>query len=201
MKTLQAIVAATLLMMTLSVYADYTIDKGAIRMKKAQDIVIVLSQHPADNVESTCLALTLGQFLRGAGKKVNVTLFLRNDGVFLADDQVLGDDGDYDNPPQYVCHTPWGPRSLRKNLVAFLNENPDNMVNCPLCWFARYCEESDPILGCTAWKEPDYGYPKDPEDFQDQTVIPKLLLGADKVIDFGETKHIEEDLDEDDDDD
>lgn len=161
------IIAAT----TFNVNADYTVDKGSMRLKSHQDIVITISKNPAEHVEQACLALTMGQILRQSGPKVNVTLFLRNDGVFLADDDYVATVSescavpDPDNPtmPKLI--------SLKENLMGFLAGNPNNMVNCPLCWGARVQGGyiSDPT--------PDYGVLKN-------EAVPPLLLGADKVIDF-----------------
>ena len=176
MKTLQTVIAATLLIMSFSVYADYTIDKGAIRKWRAQDVVITLGQDPVQNTEVACLALTLGQFLRGAGEKVNVTLFLRNDGVSLADSttvnavtelcQVPNPNEDPEVPGDEMMEIP-----LWMNLEAFLAGNQNNLVNCPICWIARVASG---IIG-----DPDHDY-----GVMDPNVIPELLLGADKVIDF-----------------
>jgi hypothetical protein len=73
----------------LSVSADYTVDKGNIRTNTPRDIVLTLGEDPETNPEVACLALTMGQSLRASSKKVNVTLFIRNDGVKLASDTVL----------------------------------------------------------------------------------------------------------------
>jgi hypothetical protein len=142
-----------------SVSADYTVDKGPIRVKSPHDIVLTLSDDPAMNPEVACLALTMGQFLRSSSPKVNVTLFLKNDGVKLASDMTLDSVAE-------ACMTPSGAVSLKENLIAFIAENPNNLVNCPICWGARF-----------GMQEPDYG-------ILDSNAIPPLLLGADKVIDF-----------------
>jgi hypothetical protein len=144
----------------MSANADYTIDKGPIRVKSPQDIVITLSQDPTMKPEVACLALTLGQFLRASSPKVNVTLFLKNDGVGLADKATVTSVPD-------LCQTPQGPVTLDENLNAFIAGNNNNLVNCPLCWWARFGQGT----------EPDYG-------ILETTAIPPLLLGADKVIDF-----------------
>jgi hypothetical protein len=142
-----------------STNADFTIDKGAIRSEAPQDVVITLGQDPVMNPEVACLALTLGQFIRDSGSKVNVTLFLRNDGVSLADKATLGSVSE-------ACTTPMGPVSLEENLKGFIAGNPNNMVNCPICWGKRF-----------GTQEPDYGILK-------ADAIPILFLSADKIIDF-----------------
>ena len=160
MRAFQIIVSAVILSIApLSVSADYTVDKGNIRTNTPQDIVLTLGEDPATNPEVACLALTMGQFLRSGSEKANVTLFIRNDGVKLASDTVLDSVG-------VPCITPWGPRTLKENLIAFIAGNPNNMVNCPLCWGARFGEVA-----------PDYGV-------LESTAITPLFLGADKVIDF-----------------
>ena len=142
-----------------TVSADYTVDKGNTRINSPQDIVLTLSTNPLEDPEVACLALTMGQFLRSSSKKVNVTLFLKNDGVALAD-------GDTVSLVTDDCQTPDGPVSLQENLEGFLADNNNNLVNCPICWGARF-----------GMQLPDYGV-------LDAAAIPPLLLGADKVIDF-----------------
>lgn len=160
MRTVQILVSAVILSIaSLSVSADYTVDKGNIRTKTPQDIVLTLGEDPVMNPEVACLALTLGQFLRSSSKKVNVTLFLRNDGVKLADEATLDSVGE-------ACMTPGGAVSLKENLMMFIAGNPDNMVNCPICWGARF-----------GMQIPDYG-------INDTNAVPQLFLGADKIIDF-----------------
>lgn len=192
MKTLQTIVTATLLMMTFSVYADYTIDRGAIRTWKQQDVVITVSQDLTDTenleeaVEATCLALTLGQFLRdhnlnNGNRKVNVTIFLRNDGVSLADKSAVQGAGNCTVPNPnfpFASADPFIEIPLEMNLMGFIAGNDNNLVNCPLCWIARHCTEWSVSGSCIAWEKPDYG------GSLDNNAIPEVLLGADKVIDF-----------------
>ena len=149
----------TLSLASFSVSADYTLDKGNIRAKTPQDIVLTLGEDPVMNPEVACLALTMGQFLRSSSKKVNVTLFLRNDGVKLANEAEL-------DSVNEACMTPGGAVTLKENLMGFLAGNPNNMVNCPICWGARY-----------GMQEPDYG-------INDSSAVPPLFLGADKIIDF-----------------
>ncbi len=177
MKTLQTVVTATLLIMSFSVYADYTIDRGAIHTRSAQDVVITLGQDPVANLEATCLALTLGQFLRdpnlnNGNQKVNVTLFLRNDGVALADETTVNAAGDCTVPnPEYYPGSGLDPLidiPLVMNLEAFIAGNNNNLVNCPICWYDRFGFAD----------QPDYGAPLDSD------AIPEVLLGAEKVIDF-----------------
>ena len=59
---------------------------------------------------------------------------------------------------------------LEENLIAFIYGNPNNLVNCPLCWGAREhmgLVENPPGFGVLA-----------------NEAVPPVLLGADKVIDF-----------------
>jgi hypothetical protein len=157
MRAFHIIVSAVILSITsFSVSADYTVDKGNTRTKTPQDIVLTLGEDPVMNPEVACLALTLGQFLRSSSKKVNVTLF---DGVKLANEAEL-------DSVSEACVTPAGAVSLKENLIAFIAGNPNNMVNCPICWGARF-----------GMQEPDFGV-------NDTNAIPPLLLGADKIIDF-----------------
>lgn len=111
------------------------------------------------NPEVACLALTIGQFIRASSPKVNVTLFLKNDGVGLADAATVSSVPD-------LCQTPQGAVSLEDNLDEFIDGNNNNLVNCPICWGARF-----------GMQAPDCG-------ILDSNAIPPLLLGADKVIDF-----------------
>jgi hypothetical protein len=172
MRVTHAIVSSVIFAITsFNVNADYTVDKGAIRSGRAQDVVITISKNPTEHVEEVCLALTMAQILRKSGRKVNVTVFLRNDGVFLADEESVPldtemcvvPDPDSPNIPKLI--------SLRENFTAFIDDNPNNLVNCPLCWGARVQEDyiKDPV--------PDFGVLA-------SEAIPPLLLGADKVIDF-----------------
>jgi hypothetical protein len=160
MRKFLAIFVGTILAITsVSTSADYTIDTGKIRAKMAQDIVLTLSEDPSMKPEVACLVLTMGQFLRSSSRKANVTVFLKNDGVKLADAATISLVPD-------LCQTPQGAVTLEENLNAFLEGNDNNLVNCPICWGARF-----------GMQEPDYG-------ILDSNAIPPLLLGADKVIDF-----------------
>ena len=160
MNALKVIIGiVTLSLASVSVSADYSLAKGNIRAKTPQDIVLTLGEDPVMNPEVACLALTMGQFLRSSSKKVNVTLFLRNDGVKLANEAEL-------DSVNEACMTPGGAVTLKENLMGFLAGNPNNMVNCPICWGARY-----------GMQEPDYG-------INDSSAVPPLFLGADKIIDF-----------------
>jgi len=172
MRVTHAIVSSIIFAVTsFNVNADYTVDKGSIRLKSHQDVVITISKNPTEHVEEVCLALTMAQILRQSGPKVNVTVFLRNDGVFLADEEsvtivtepCIVPDPNSPNMPKLI--------SLKDNLTAFINNNPNNLVNCPLCWGARvqggYITDPNPDFGVLA-----------------NEAVPPLLLGADKVIDF-----------------
>jgi hypothetical protein len=160
MKATHAIASSILIAITsFSASADYTLDKGSIRVTSPQDIVLTLGVDPTLNPEVACLALTMGQFLRSSSKKVNVTLFLRNDGVGLADAATV-------ISVTQPCQTPAGQVTLEQNLQAFIAGNDNNLVNCPICWGARF-----------GMQPPAYG-------ILDSGAIPMLLLSADKVIDF-----------------
>jgi hypothetical protein len=163
--------AVTLCFASLSIYADYTVDKGSIRIDRHQDVVITISKNPVEHVEEACLALTMGQILRQSGKKVNVTVFLRNDGVFLADRESVATATEPCAVPD--PNDPTMPRliTLEENLTAFIDGNPNNLVNCPLCWGARV------QMGLIGNPIPDFGVLK-------SEAVPPVLLGADKVIDF-----------------
>jgi hypothetical protein len=158
-KLLAIIIGLFLAFTSVTTIADYTIDKGPIRVKSPQDIVLTLSEDPTMKPEVACLVLTMGQFLRSSSPKVNVTLFLKNDGVKLADYETVSSVHD-------PCMTPQGQVTLEDNLVAFLADNPKNLVNCPICWGSLF-----------GGQEPYYGV-------LDSNAIPLLLLSADKVIDF-----------------
>ena len=158
-KLLAIIIGLFLVITSVTAIADYTVDMGRIRAKTAQDIVLTLSEDPTMKPEVACLVLTMGQFLRASSPKVNVTVFLKNDGVKLADSATIGTVPD-------MCQTPQGALPLEANLKAFIDDNHNNLVNCPICWGARFGVQI-----------PDYG-------ILDSDAIPLLLLGADKVIDF-----------------
>ena len=152
--------ALLLSLITVSANADYTVNRGAIRTWRPQDVTITISQDPVEHTEQVCLALTLAQFLRDSNPHANVTVFMRNDGVALADYDTVDDVSE-------MCQTPQGSVTLRENLEAFIAGNNNNLVNCPICWMSRFGQAA----------VPDYGV-LDPE------AIPEVLLGADKVIDF-----------------
>ena len=77
-------IAATLYTLSFAALSDYTIDRGAIRDWRPQDVVITFGQDPTTHTEQACLVLTMGQLLRQSNPLDNVTLFVRNDGVALA---------------------------------------------------------------------------------------------------------------------
>ena len=142
--------------------ADWLIDSdGGISAGDAQDIVISLKSNPMSNPEMACLAVT---FARSLSAAANVTLFVTLDGVSLADDSVA-------SSRRFKCDTPWGEISLKENLEAFIAGNANNMVVCPICWKSRYGDEL-----------PDYGVL--PGITVDGTAIGKMVLDADKILDF-----------------
>lgn len=107
------------------VNADFTIDQGAIRDWRPQDIVITFGRDFGDapfyeNVDQACLALTLAQFLRnpqlnGGNRFVNVSIFVRNEGVKLADPEVVAAISAWQNekPEERKCATPNGLSTLQ----------------------------------------------------------------------------------------
>ena len=114
MRVVYTVLSAVIFAITsFGVSADYTVEKGNIRAGTPQDIVLTLGEDPATHPEVACLALTLGQFLRSSSDKVNVTLFLRNDGVALADAATVSSVPD-------LCQTPQGLVTLEDNLKAFM---------------------------------------------------------------------------------
>ena len=144
------------------VNADWENDSGGgISAGDPQDIVISLKSNPMSNPEMACLAVTFARSLSGSA---NVTLFVTLDGVSLADDSVV-------SSKRFKCDTPWGEISLIENLEAFIAGNANNMVVCPICWKSRYGDEL-----------PDYGVL--PGITVDGTAIGKMVLDADKILDF-----------------
>ena len=182
--------------------SDYRVDEGAILTSEAQDVVIAFSQDLGDlhkngrlkrhslqesSVEQACLALTLAQMLRNPGMNggnddVNISLFLRNDGVKLADTalvKAISDAQSYNSVP--ACVVPWYkyPITLENHLADFLDSpgSDNDLVNCPICWCA-YKGFTDPDACGEDYG--DQGYP----GVLDPAAIPALFLGAEKVIDF-----------------
>ena len=158
------------------VNADWSFNSGGgVSMGDAQDIVVTLKSNPMSNPEMACLAVTFARSLSGGA---NVTLFVTLDGVSLADDSVV-------RSRRFKCDTPDGEISLKENLEAFLadqafpadevfpDENDNNMVVCPLCWISRYGDEL-----------PDYGVLPGSEDGTPREAIGKMMLDADKILDF-----------------
>jgi len=170
-KLLAIIIGLFLAITSVTAIADYTVDKGPIRVNSPQDIVLTLSEDPTMKPEVACLVLTMGQFLRSSSPKVNVTLFLKNDGVKLADFETVSSVSD-------LCMTQQDEVTLEDNLELFLAGNPNNMVNCPICWYERFGDQK--------WYYGFYPDSDDPLEIQQaiQEAIRLLLLSADKVIDF-----------------
>ena len=155
------------------VNADWAIDSdGGISMFDAQDIVITLKSNPMSNPEMACLAVTFARSLSADSTSLtnNVTLFVTLDGVSLADDSVT-------SSRRFKCDFPGQDGeileiSLKENLEAFIAGNDNNMVVCPLCWKSRYGDEL-----------PDYGVLPGAEGV-DSKAIGKMMLDADKILDF-----------------
>lgn len=205
MKSLFATLMSTLLLLVpVSSVADYDTEDSAIRSEDPQDIVITFNQDLGDlkkngrlnrvdssSVARACLALTLAQLLRnekmnGGNDSVDVAVFVRNDGVKLADPDLVYAISNWQERGKYwqerACKTP-DPNvpgemmlvRLDEHLDAFLNGNPDgnpDLVNCPICW-CEYRPETCMPGGYS-------GYP----GVLDPTAIPALFLGSEKVIDF-----------------
>lgn len=152
--------AASLVALPAAVFGDWSANYGGLSASDPQDVVITLKVSPLTNPETACLAVTLARSLRANGFN-NVTMFPTLDGVVLGDAKIVGN-------PKFKCTTPWGEISLRDNLEAFLGDNADNMVVCPICWRERY---DAPIL-------PDYGV------LGTSQSVGGTLLNADKILDF-----------------
>ncbi|MCK5662709.1 MAG: hypothetical protein KAI17_04440 [Thiotrichaceae bacterium] len=143
--------------------ADWLIDSdGGISAGDAQDVVVSLKSNPMANPEAACLAVTFARSLSGSA---NVTLFVTLDGVTIADDKVA-------SSRRFKCDTPWGEISLIENLEVFLDDNPNNLVVCPICWNSRYDEL------------PDYGVLPGTSVGVPAEAIGKMMLDADKILDF-----------------
>ena len=169
-KVTNGLLALGTLLMASQVNADWLIDSdGGISAGDAQDVMISLKSNPMSNPEMACLAVT---FARSLSAAANVTLFVTLDGVSLADDSVTGS-------RRFKCETPWGEISLKENLEMFLTEegtvdaNQNHMVVCPICWKSRYGDEL-----------PDYGVLPGSADGTSPTAIGKMVLDADKILDF-----------------
>jgi len=182
--------------------SDYSLDQidSAIRMIDAQDIVITFSRDLGDlsrngklrnleesSVEQACLALTLAQMLRnpmmnGGNESVNVSVFLRNDGVKLADTalvETISEAQSNDALPGCVAPGYEYPITLAQHLANFLASvgGDNDLVNCPICWCA-YKGFADG--GACAEDYYTRGYP----GVLNPAAVPPLFLGAEKVIDF-----------------
>ena len=131
-----------------------------------QNVVIVVSENPRSNPESTCLAVTLANALTFGPRPQNVTLFATLDGVALGLEAVVGS-------PRFKCTQSDGSKiSLQANLETFLNGNQDNLVLCPICYKERFGDEP-----------PTYGVRPGSDGTPGSAVI-DVLANADKVIDF-----------------
>ena len=202
MKTLSTVLMTVLLsLITGAANADYNVDQGAILKEGPQDVVITFSQDLGElrkngkvshldesSVEQACLALTLAQMLRnpmmnGGNEDVNVSVFLRNDGVKLADTELvsaISEAQERNKAPG--CIVPWYgyPITLTQHLADFLAGPGGNndLVNCPICWCA-YKGFTDPVECSSDYTaEPPYPGVLNP------AAVPPLFLGADKVVDF-----------------
>lgn len=170
-----------------SASADWTLDTGPINQRKSQDIVITLDEslstvdeagntEPSlENIEEICLAITMARMLQDDH---NVTLFVRNDGVYLADKVVVEGVSELQGPGT-MCVTPSGEfETLQTHLEAFLDGNNDNLVNCPICWCARRM-----MTPTVCWGDYYDGFDKY-YGVLNSNAVREVISGAEKVIDF-----------------
>ena len=144
--------------------ADWSVNAGGISASDPQDVVISMQANPRKNLEQACLAVTFARSL-SANPNANVTLFVTLDGVSLAKERVI-------KKRRLKCTTPWGEISLKESLEAFIDENNNSMVVCPICWKERYGEDL-----------PDYGVLPGAEGTPG-TAIGAMIFNADKILDF-----------------
>ena len=144
--------------------ADWNINTGVISAADSQDVVISMKANPRKNLEQACLAVTFARSLSMKGD-ANITLFVTLDGVALAKERVI-------KKRRLKCTTPWGEVSLKENLEAFIGENNNSMVVCPICWKERYGEDL-----------PDYGVLPGTEGTPG-TAIGTMIFNAEKILDF-----------------
>lgn len=156
-----------------SVNADWDYSAGGISAANPQDIVITLKSSPMTHPEQACLAVTFARMLSKSNNELNnVTLFVTLDGVQLADK----DSAIFSDANMFECTTPWGLTSLKDNLLAYLGSPSNNnydMVVCPICWKERY-----------GTKAPQYGFIPPPPPDPKSAAIGKMILNADKILDF-----------------
>lgn len=144
-------------------------------------------------VEAACVAVSLAKTMQADG--ADVTLFTTLDGVAIANEEELKDNG----LGAELCLTPGsdGPppdnyplddtTMLREHILGFLN-NGGSIVACGLCWITRYGDIDQPppdfaedqLIGYNeATGENDYdvivGFTPD---------IQKLFRETDKILDF-----------------
>jgi hypothetical protein len=202
---------ATIAAMSFPLSADWTVDDGPITAETNQDVVITISQTPGyphpngkykvdvENLEKVCLALTMGRMLQNTPTaSVNVTIFIRNDGVYLVDEAMLNyisarQPTDTSLPSQFpalppcVMPDPTGQGhylTLKQHLDFFLGGDDNNLVNCPICAAARGFIDDQ---GMPAEGYPYVGIlpiPTNPNWDDIKSAIPSTLTGADKIIDF-----------------
>lgn len=146
-----------------SANADWDVNAGGISAADPQDVVISMKANPRKNTEQACLAVTFARSLSG-NPNSNVTLFVTLDGVALANQKVI-------KKRRLKCTTPWGEVTLKENLEAFVADNPNAMVVCPICWKERYDD-----------KLPDYGVL--PGVTAPGNAIGTMIFNADKILDF-----------------
>ena len=147
-----------------SANADWNVDAGGISAADPQDVVISMKVNPRKNLEQACLAVTFARSL-SANPNANVTLFVTLDGVSLAKEKVI-------KKRRLKCTTPWGEITLKESLQAFIGENDNAMVVCPICWKERYGDDL-----------PDYGVLPGAGDTPGNA-IGAMIFNADKILGF-----------------
>jgi len=131
-----------------------------------QNIVVVISENPRANPERTCLAVTLAKALAlNSYRPQHVTIFATLDGSALGVEKKIKN-------KRFKCAQSGGPEiSLKENLEQFLNDNPNNLVLCPLCFIERFGTDYD------------YGVLPGVDGVSPAAVI-DLFANADKVLNF-----------------
>lgn len=149
--------------------ADWRDNIGGISAADPQDVVISMQVNPRKNTEKACLAVTFARSL-SRNTNANVTLFVTLDGVSLAKKQVI-------NKRRLMCSVKEDDEiveiTLKENLEAFIGDNQNAMVVCPICWKERYGDKAIPDYGVLPGAEGTPG-----------NAIGALMFNADKILDF-----------------
>ena len=158
-----------------SASAEWSENAGGISAADAQDVVVSMKVNPKRNLEQACLAITFGRSL-SAKPNANITLFVTLDGVALAKERVI-------KKRRLKCVTPWGEVSLKENLEAFLNENQNRMVVCPICWKERYGDDI-PDFGVLPVSDDVTDLDGNDDHIVSNKAIGTMMFNADKILDF-----------------